>query len=182
MTSDAVIETERLTLRRMTAADAEPFCALMGDPEVAQFLTTDGKPQPYPTAWRSFASMLGHWEIRGYGMFSVIEKATGDWIGRIGPWRPAGWPSLECGWSVAKAHWGKGYAPEAAIASIRWMFAEFPDLPRVISLIDPKNANSQAVAGKVGEVETDEEFLFDGTVRLKIWAAERHSWLERFGD
>ncbi len=154
---------------------------MMADADVARFLTSDKRPQSYEAAWRSFATMLGHWEIRGYGMFSVIEKATGEWVGRVGPWKPAGWPGLECGWGVARGHWGKGYAPEAAIASIRWLFARFPDLDRVISLIDPDNANSKAVARKVGEAETDEEYLFDGAIPLKIWSADRKAWLDRFG-
>lgn len=177
-----VIETERLLLRRMTPDDVEPYCAMMAREEVARFLTSDQKPQPYATAWRAFASMLGHWEIRGFGMFSMIEKASGDWVGRTGPWMPAGWPGLECGWGVAPGHWGKGYAPEAAIASIRWLFEKFADLDRVISVIDPSNVNSQAVALKVGETETDEEFLFDGKLRLKVWAASRDEWMPRFGQ
>ena len=96
-------------------------------------------------------------------IFSVDEKKTGDWVGRVGPWKPEGWPSLECGWAIAKDHWGKGYAPEAAIASVNWIFETFPDLPRIISLIDPGNANSQAVARKIGK-ESQARYSSSGAI------------------
>jgi len=125
--------------------------------------------------------MLGHGQIRGFGFFSVEEKATGAWVGRVGPWMPEGWPSLECGWGIKSEYWGKGYAPEAAIAAVRWIFEQFPELPRVISLIDPANTNSQAVARKIGESHQGEVFELWGH-RLDVWSAERETWLDKFGS
>jgi RimJ/RimL family protein N-acetyltransferase len=174
------IETDRLILRPILPEDAELYLAMMGDRDFARFLTPDGKAQDRAGAWRGFATVVGHWAIRGYGFFSVLEKSTGAVVGRVGPWMPEGWPALECGWGIAPAHWGKGYAPEAAIAAIGWTFARFPDLPRIISLIDPANEKSQAVARKVGEARTGEVFEFWG-LKLDIWAADRREWLARFG-
>ncbi len=174
------IETDRLILRPIEAADAEQYIALMSEPDIARFLTPDGKPQSRSDAWRGFATMLGHYRIRGFCFFTVIEKETGAFVGRVGPWMPEGWPSLECGWGISRAHWGKGYAPEAAIAAVRWTFARFPDLGRIISLIDRENANSQAVARKIGETNTGETFRL-WTLTLDIWAADRREWLSRFG-
>lgn len=173
------IETERLILRPFEAQDVEDHIAMMQDEKTASFLTPDGKPRPYGDEWRGAASYIGHWAIRGFGFFSVIEKETGDWVGRVGPWEPGGWPALECGWSIASSRWGKGYAPEAAIASVRWTFDRFPELSRIISVIDPGNTNSQAVARKIGEEKTGEIFEFWGH-KLDIWAAERDAWLSRF--
>jgi RimJ/RimL family protein N-acetyltransferase len=173
------LETERLILRRMKPEDFEAHAAMMADTRVARFLSVDLKPQSRATAWRSFASFLGHWEIRGFGFFSVLEKETGDWVGRVGPWMPEGWPGLECGWGIAPEHWGKGYAPEAARAAIGWTFERYRDLPRIISLIDPANANSQAVARKVGETKTGETFRLE-TFTLDVWASDRRQWLSRF--
>lgn len=175
-----IIETERLKLRRPTASDAEFYCAMMADPDVARFLTPDGKPQSRADAWRGFATWIGHWEIRGFGFFTLEDKATGAPVGRVGPWRPEGWPGLECGWTIARPYWGKGYAPEAAIAAVNWTFDQFPDLPRIISLIDPENANSQTVARKIGEEDSGEVFEF-WELKLDVWAAERSQWLSRFG-
>lgn len=173
------IETERLILRPFEVKDVEDHVAMMQDEKTASFLTPDGKPRGYGDEWRSAAMLIGHWEIRGFGFFSVEEKETGDWVGRVGPWQPGGWPGLECGWSIASSHWGKGYAPEAAIAAVKWTFDRFPDLGRIISVIDPDNANSQAVAKKIGEEKSGEIFELWG-LKLNIWAAERDAWLSRF--
>ena len=174
------IETERLILRRMEPQDADAHIAMMRDPETAAYLSPTKKPQGRMELWRNFASYLGHWEIRGFGFMSVIEKESGDWVGRVGPWMPEGWPGLECGWGVKSEHWGKGYAPEAAIGAVKWTFDQFPDLPRIISVIDPSNTNSQAVAKKIGEENSGEVFEF-WDFKLDIWAADREAWLEKFG-
>ncbi|MEO1135590.1 MAG: GNAT family N-acetyltransferase [Pseudomonadota bacterium] len=174
------LETERLVLRQIAPEDCNAHIDMMGEPAVAKTLTPDGVPQSRQDRWRQFASYLGHWQMRGFGWFSVLEKDTGQWAGRVGPWMPDGWPGLECGWSIASAYWGKGYAPEAAIASINWTFEKFPELPRIISVIDPANKNSQAVARKIGETKTTETYTFGG-FELDIWAADRATWLARFG-
>lgn len=174
------IETERLLLRPLGPQDCEAHMAMMGDPDVAATLYPGGKAPSRADLWRQFASYLGHWQIRGFGWFAVEDKSTGAWLGRVGPWRPEGWPGLECGWTIHPAHWGKGYAPEAAVAAIIWTFHQFPDLPRIISTIDPANVKSQAVAAKIGEEKTGEVFEFLGFT-LDIWAAERRAFLARFG-
>ncbi len=175
------LETERLTLRPFAVDDVEAHIAMMSDAKMAKFLTDDGKVRSYGDEWRAAASYLGHWHIRGFGFFTVEEKATSEWVGRVGPWMPGGWPGLECGWSICSKHWGKGYAPEAAIATIKWTFEKFPELERIISIIDPSNRNSQAVAAKIGEARTDETFDYSPNLKLDIWAAERKAWLARFG-
>ncbi len=174
------IETERLTLRPTEPGDIDAHIDMMGDADVATFLTAEKTPDTRADRWRQFASYLGHWQIRDFGWFSVIEKDSGEWVGRVGPWMPEGWPGLECGWSIKREHWGKGYAPEAAIATIKWTFERFPDLGRIISVIDPDNQNSQAVARKIGEHNTGEVCEYWG-FKLDTWAAEREAWLERFG-
>lgn len=174
------IETDRLILRPMDSEDLESHLEMMADPKVAAFLTPDGKPRSRAEEWRAAACYIGHWAIRGYGFFSVEDKATGQWLGRVGPWMPEGWPGLECGWAIVSARWGNGFAPEAAVAAVNWTFDQFPDLPRIISVIDSINANSQAVARKIGEERSGEIFEFWGH-RLEVWAADREAWLARFG-
>ncbi|NOX93630.1 MAG: GNAT family N-acetyltransferase [Alphaproteobacteria bacterium] len=174
------IETDRLILRLPEPRDTDAHIAMMQEPAVAATLSPTKKPQARSDLWRQFASYLGHWQIRGFGFFSVEEKATGAWVGRVGPWMPEGWPGIECGWAFHSDYWGKGYAPEAAIASVRWTFAQFPDLGRIISVIEQNNTNSQAVAKKIGEEKSGEIFEYKG-YRLDIWAANREAWLEWFG-
>jgi RimJ/RimL family protein N-acetyltransferase len=176
-----VLETERLILKPLAPEDFEAHAKMMADPAVARFLTADRQPQPRSAEWRGYAMLLGHWSMRGFGFFSVFEKESGDWVGRVGPWRPEGWPGLECGWSVAPAHWGKGYAVEAAIASVNWIFAQEPGLHRIISLIHPQNTNSQAVAKKIGEERSAETYAYAPWIELDIWAAGRDEWLRKFG-
>jgi len=171
---DVRVETERLRMRPLAPQDADAHIAFMQDPRVATFLSFTGEPEDRMKLWRNYASYLGHWSIRGFGFFSVEEKATGRWVGRVGPWQPEGWPSLEIGWGIIPDAWGRGYAPEAAAALRDVVFEHFPDLPRIISLIDPKNENSQAVARKIGEKKTDETFdVWD--FKLDVWAVERPS-------
>ena len=174
------IETDRLILRPIEPRDADAHIDMMGEEGVAAFLSPSRKPQTAMDRWRQFAFYLGHWQIRGFGFFSVEEKGTGDWVGRVGPWLPEGWPGIECGWSIVSAHWGKGYAPEAAAASIKWTFTEFPDLERIIAVIEPENKKSRAVAAKIGLEKTGEIFeLWDSV--LDIWAEDRAAWLAEFG-
>jgi RimJ/RimL family protein N-acetyltransferase len=82
-------------------------------------------------------------------MFSVIEKSSGRWVGRLGPWQPEGWPGTEIGWAIARECWGRGYAPEGAAAATDWAFDNL-GWTNVIHSIAPANAASQAVARKLG--------------------------------
>src|SRR3954464_2346785 len=107
------LETPRLILRGVEASDFDAFAEMMADQEVAHFITMDRKAQDRMDAWRTMAYGLGHWTLRGFGMWAVVEKASGRFIGRIGPNYPEGWPDTEIGWSLARPAWGKGYASEA---------------------------------------------------------------------
>lgn len=145
-----VIETERLRLRPWRAEDAARHAEMLADPLCARFITPDRKPQDADAAWRMMAMIVGHEALRGYTMFAVEEAATGLWIGRIGPWRPEGWPGLELGWALHPDARGKGYATEGAQAALDWIFRTLHP-PEVISIIEPVNTASIAVAERIGE-------------------------------
>jgi RimJ/RimL family protein N-acetyltransferase len=100
-------------------------------------------------AWRNMAGVLGHWQIRGYGFFSVESKESGEWVGKVGPWNPEGWPAPEIGWTIMREHWGKGYATEAARASLDHVFNTL-GWESVIHVILTGNVASEAVAKKLG--------------------------------
>jgi RimJ/RimL family protein N-acetyltransferase len=140
-----VLETERLLLRPPISADFEPYCAFMAL-DAARFI---GGPQTRPVAWRGFATMIGSWTLSGFSMFSIIEKATGRWVGRGGPWSPEGWPGTEIGWAIIPDSQRRGYAFEASIAAIDWAF-EALDWDSVIHCIDPANLPSIALARALG--------------------------------
>ena len=143
-----VLETERLILRPTAAEDLDAWASFMADEACARFV---GGLQPRSAAWRGLMTMAGSWSLQGFGMFSLIEKASGRWVGRLGPWRPDGWPGTEVGWGLAREAWGKGYATEGAVAAIDWA-VDHLGWSDIIHCIDPDNTPSQAVARRLGAV------------------------------
>lgn len=167
------LETPRLRLRQWRPEDLDGFAALMAEPEVARFLSHDQQPMDRATAWWHMALLVGHWGMRGYGLFVVEEKATGAWVGRVGPWQPEGWPGFEIGWALRRQFWGKGYATEAARAAGNWAFAEF-GLTRIVSLIHDDNLASRKVAARLGET-AGEQVQHAGQPHT-VWSASREAW------
>ncbi len=169
-----IVETERLILRGWREEDFEPFAAMMADPEVMRFI---GGVQAKNDAWRTMAAIIGHWHLRGHGFWAVERKTDSAFIGRIGLWRPEGWPQMEAGWAVAREHWGKGYATEAAKASLDYGFRHFP-VAKLISLIHADNRNSQAVAARVDETRGGPfELVIHGKgFPVDIWEITREAW------
>lgn len=113
-------------------------------------------------SWLSIAGMLGHWQMRGYGMWAVEEKASGAFVGRAGFLDPAGWPGFELGWLFGREHWGGGYATEAARRALEYAFSELRR-DRVVSLIRPGNDRSVRVAERLGATLAGEVELLGGT-------------------
>lgn len=140
------LETPRLVLRLPRAEDFEPFAAFMADPTTATYV---GGPIPYNTAWRAWSTIAGAWALYGFSMFSIVEKATGQWVGRAGPWMPVNWPGSEVGWGIVASAQRKGYATEAATAAIDWAFDTL-GWSEVIHCINPENLASIGVAQKLG--------------------------------
>ena len=143
-----VLETARLLLRPPVETDLDGYAALLADEPAARFI---GGVKPREGAWRSMALHAGSWRLRGYGMFSVIERSSRRWLGRVGPWQPEGWPGPEIGWALLREAWGKGLASEAATAAIDWVF-DVLDWPEIVHPIAPGNAASAALAGRLGSI------------------------------
>ena len=174
---EPVLETPRLILRPPRMEDFEPWAAFGADEEAMRHL---GGVQPPSAAWRGFMTVAGAWTLQGFAMFSVIEKSTGAWIGRVGPWKPAGWPGDEVGWGLAREVWGKGYATEAAAASIDWAFDHL-GWSEVIHCIDAANVASQKVARRLGSalLRTDRLPPPYDTFEVEIWGQTREQWRAR---
>ena len=174
-----ILETERLILRCPQECDLDGFAEMMADEEATRFL---GGVKPRTEAWRGMATLAGSFVFRGYALFSVIDKATGEWLGRIGPWFPEAWPGTEVGWGLKRPAWGKGYALEAAEACIDFAF-ETLGWDEVIHTIDPDNAPSIALAKRVGS-----RWLRPGrlpaplNLDLDVWGQTRKDWAERKGN
>ena len=147
-TSPPEIETPRLRLREFRASDLDDYAAFLGDPEVMKYIG-DGVPIGREDAWRSMAAMSGHWNLRGYGLWAIEEKATGRLLGRVGYFFPEGWPGEEIGWLLRRDAWGRGYATEAAEAALA-RGRTLLGLDRVIAIIQPGNAASIRLALRLG--------------------------------
>lgn len=146
---EVILETPRLLLRPFRESDWDPFARMTADPEVMRYIGT-GVTLSRDDTWRSIAGMLGHWQLRGYGMWALESKETGEFVGRAGFLDPPGWPGFELGWFLGRPYWGRGYAIEAARIALEYAFAELAR-DRVISLIRHGNARSIKVAEALGE-------------------------------
>ena len=143
------LETDRLLLRMLRESDLDAYAEMCGDAEVMRYLG-DGQPLTRPMAWRKMAMMVGHWSLRGYGLWGVEERSSGALVGHIGFWNPEGWPGVELGWSLRRSFWGRGYATEGARAALHFGFTRLGQA-HIISLIHPDNAASIRVAQRLGE-------------------------------
>jgi len=173
----AVLETDRLTLRPIAMEDFPRWAEMMADPEAARFL---GGPQPTAVAWRGFMTMAGAWSLTGVSMFSLIERDSGLWLGRIGPWQPHGWPGTEVGWGLHPDAQGKGYGAEAATAAIDYAFDAL-GWSEVIHCIDPDNVPSQRLAERIGSRNQGRTRMPAPFHELAVdkWGQSRADWRAR---
>lgn len=138
-----------------------------------------GGVQARSVAWRAFVGAAGAWAIQGFGMFSVIEAASGRWIGRIGPHRPEGWPGPEVGWGLVREAWGQGYAVEAAVASMDFA-VDVLSWADIIHCIEGGNAASQAVAKRLGSRPLGLARLPEPIdVDIGVWGQTAEEWRTR---
>ncbi|MFP5246304.1 MAG: GNAT family N-acetyltransferase [Thermoanaerobaculia bacterium] len=163
-----ILTTERLRLRMLENSDFEEYAAIHMDAEVTRF--TSRTHLDRMEAWKHLAAICGHWHLRGFGMWGVFEKDTNRLVGRVGFHEPEGWPEFELGWTIGRAFWGRGYAPEAARRCLEYGFNEM-NREHIISLIDPENVNSIRVAEKLGETLEGEFQL--GEHRLLVYGVRR---------
>ena len=144
------IDTERLRLRRWRDSDRAPFAALNSDPAVMEFF-------PALLTRAESDSMIDRieatFEERALGLFAVEERGEASFVGYVGLW-PANFeahftPAIEIGWRLAREFWGKGYATEAARATLRDAFERL-SLDEIVSFTSVENRRSQRVMEKLG--------------------------------
>ena len=179
-----LFETERLRLRRFTVDDVTNVLRLTSDAEVMRYIG-EGKPMNRIDAWRNMAAALGHWHLRGYGLWAVEEKQSGTLIGRIGLINPDGWPGIEAGWMLRRAFWGKGFATEGARAALQFGFEQI-GLDEILSMTVLANEPSWRVMERIGMTrdlngDFDHPRVPDGH-RLKrhiLYRLKRANWRPR---
>jgi RimJ/RimL family protein N-acetyltransferase len=164
------LETPRLLLRGFRNDDWQAMHEHYSDEECVRY--TFGRAQNEGGSWRAMASMVGHWQLRGYGPYALEDKANGAVLGTVGLWYPVDWPEPEIKWALLRRHWGQGYASEA-VRAVQAMTREHFEKP-LISFINSANAPSIALALAVGAtLEHETEF------RGSLWHMYRHPRLRR---
>jgi len=154
-----VIEADRLLLRPFTLKDLEPFASMHRDEAFVRHIGCGLLTKEQ--VWGNIAFIIGHWVLRGYGIWAVELKQTGKLMGRIGLLYPDGWPGVELCWALAPDYWGRGYAAEGAAAAKDWAFAN-TSLQELVSIIGKENHKSVALAERIG-CSRDSEIVFKGT-------------------
>ncbi len=147
------LTTERLILRNWIDADAASFAEMNADPRVMEH---------FPSVWTRETSDRVMNDLRdnitevGWGFWAVEEIATKDFVGFVGIRAPSYDlpfnPCVEIGWRLHARHWGKGYATEAAIASLRYGF-DVVGLDEIVSMTSIHNHRSEAVMQRLGMVK-----------------------------
>ncbi len=144
------LKTDRLILRRWRAADLAPFAAINADPLAMRFM---------PAAMTAEESrgmvkrIEAHFETHGFGIWAVEAPGAAPFIGFVGlqrvPFEAHFTPAVEIGWRLSPAHWGKGYASEAAKAALRFGFENL-NLDQIVSFTVPANKPSWSVMERIG--------------------------------
>ncbi len=165
------LETARLILRPPVEEDLVGWASLDADARAVGFI---GGLRTRNQAWMDMATAAGMWSLRGCGLFSVIEKDTGLWVGRVGPWLPEGAIGTEIGWAISPTTWGKGYATEAARAAMAWAFDHLR-WAEVIHCIDAPNTASIAVAERLGSAWLRVAREADGK-EIQVYGQSRDTW------
>ncbi|GAB4309707.1 MAG: GNAT family N-acetyltransferase [Roseovarius sp.] len=151
------IETRRLVLRAPEPQDYPNFKATFTSYR-SRFM--GGPLNPYET-WMLYAAEIGHWAIRGFGMWMIHDRHSDETYGMAGGWFPAMWPEREIAWIIWPDKGGRGFALEATHA-VRKHFYERMGWQGAVSYIDPKNLDSIRLAERLGAVRDPDAPTIDG--------------------
>lgn len=158
------LNTERLILRGPCENDFPVYEAFYADAEASAFY---GGPLSSLQAWKKLAADLGHWQLRGFGMWSMIERDSGNMVGGCGLVWPQGWPRSELTWWVIPEGRRKGYALEASRAAIAFAYNQL-EWDRVETHMDDSNMAAQNLAIKLGG-EVSERIMFPDGLERNIY-------------
>lgn len=157
----ASIQTERLTLRAPVNTDFPVYRDFYADADAS---AAYGGPLPAHLAFRKLAADLGHWQLRGYGMWSVEEKTSGEMVGGAGLVWPEGWPRPELTWWIIPSARRKGYALEASRAVIAYAYEDL-QWAQVETHMNDENEAARNLAQKLGGQVIARQKFPDGVER-----------------
>ena len=162
-----VLTTKRLMLRAPGVSDFPVYCDFYGDPLASSFY---GGPLDAAQAWRRLALDIGHWSLRGHGMWAVVEQASGLTIGGCGIVQPEGWPRHELSWWIVPVARRHGYAEEASRAAVQWALAAL-GWSHVETHMKDENVAARALAVKLGGKVISRD-IFPDIIARDVFAIE----------
>ncbi len=155
------LETKRLILRAPNASDFPVYRDFYAEAAASLYY---GGPFDAAQAWRRLAQDIGHWALRGHGMWSVIQQATGSTVGGCGIVQPEGWPRHELSWWIVPEARRNGYAEEASRAAISWALTDL-GWSAVETHMKDGNVAARALAAKLGGKLLGRDTFPDGVER-----------------
>src|SRR5438128_7088746 len=158
------LATRRLRLVVPEARHFDAFAALHADPYTMRHVG-QGMPLDRVEAWLQLAMLIGHWQMRGYGVWVVEDPASGRFLGRVGLFHPDDWDEPELNWMITPDMRNQGLAAEAAQAVRDYAFGTL-GLPSLISLVRPANEASRKVASKLGAVPAETVAFLGGPMQI----------------
>jgi RimJ/RimL family protein N-acetyltransferase len=164
-----VLDTKRLLLRPLALGDVDELVALHDHPEVARFI----KRLERPAAEERLRLAEREWLERGHGMFAVLDRVTGRFLGRAGLKYWDQFDETEVGWALRRDAWGHGYATEAARACVEWGFASL-ELPYLTAMIHPQNEASIRLAHRLGMSRLRADVLLGD--RVVVYSLDCGDW------
>jgi len=142
------IATDRLRLRAFQASDLDAYAAMQANPEVMRHMVT-GRTSTRIEVWRTMATSLGSWLLRGYGMWACEKIDDNAFVGSVGIFQPLDWPEPEIAYALDRPYWGQGFATEAAREVLRHGFEDL-GLRRIFASHFRHNPASGRVLLKLG--------------------------------
>jgi RimJ/RimL family protein N-acetyltransferase len=98
------LNTNRLRLRAFQASDLDAYASMQGNPEVMRHMVM-GRASTRAEVWRTMATSLGGWALRGYGMWACEKRDDGAFVGSVGIFQPLDWPEPEIAYSIDQPFW-----------------------------------------------------------------------------
>jgi [ribosomal protein S5]-alanine N-acetyltransferase len=160
--------SDRLVLRMPCADDYPVYRDFFADAEASAFY---GGPLDAGQAWRVLAMDLGHWALRGFGRWSVIDRATGAMVGGCGLWWPEAWPRSELTWWIIASARRRGLAFEASRLVIGYAYDKL-GWPLVQTHMNDENEAARKLAERLGGTVIARETFPDGLQR-NVYALPR---------
>ncbi|HWH92326.1 MAG TPA: GNAT family N-acetyltransferase [Baekduia sp.] len=179
----AVVETERLLLRRWRLEDREPFAAINADAEVMRWIGS-GRALGRGLSDELVDRFEREWDERGFGLWAVswrddqAQRLLGFCGLTVPMFLPELLPAVEVGWRLARPAWGQGVATEAARAALAFGFDEL-EMREIVAIVAPENSRSARVAEKLGMTPRPDRYHPGARRRVRVFGARAGGYTGR---